>query len=642
MGTLYAILLLICGVNSRQYSIQLLENKPGLYFAKRFQFALTSEHWTIAIDTDLKEIEHKLEQIKSIWEETSILRNASDLNIWAGPYFLKAWNAITRTTARARQLYEIVGVGVAPTRAKRGLFDSIGFGLKALFGTMDSDDAEYYNEKISSIDSNQHRIYQLEKDQLTVVKHTLTAINHTMRDFKNNQDVILQAEEYLKNLQDLNHASIKKLEDVMVTRSRALDALKIIETVCSDIDREINRFYLGIDAMRHGKLSTMLISPEKLSKYLNEINIQLRTGSTLPLVVTTQTIHFYYELIETVAMLVQGHVIRVFLKIPLKYVDRTYTLYEVLPVPTPTLKVKENSLYTFINPGMEFVAISVNEQHFIPMTQRQVDECRGSSIKICNGPNVVNHLSSGLETCEIAFYKGVTPPMNRCDTRVTYIGTSMWIEIPKTTTWLFVIPKEESLTITCIGPDGHPEHDGTEWIQGTGLLTLPTKCQMTGSSFTIYSRVAYKSLEHENVSSVIRIPSVNFSSNFNVSSQMYDAIYKKLTNGTNQLRYVTNRFQELKAASIRLNELHDIMKQYEPNNFVPETKHYISVVAIIALIILALYFRVDKRCRKRSGLALLPLIVRKEKAKSVIDTDLTLDELEEIPLEDRIKMNRRK
>lgn len=126
---------------------------------------------------------------------------------------------------------------------------------------------------------------------------------------------------------------------------------------------------------------------------------------------------------------------------------------------------------------------------------------------------------------------------------------------------------------------------------------------------------------------------------------MYDAIYKKLTNGTNQLCYVTNRFHELKAANIRLNELHEIMKQYEPNNFIPETKHCISscfYCISIALIILALYFRVDKRCRKRNSLALLPLIIRKEKAKSVIDTDLTIDELEEIPLEDRIRMNRRK
>lgn len=33
-----------------------------------------------------------------------------------------------------------------------------------------------------------------------------------MRDFKSNQDVVLQTEEYLKNLQDTNHASIKNIK----------------------------------------------------------------------------------------------------------------------------------------------------------------------------------------------------------------------------------------------------------------------------------------------------------------------------------------------------------------------------------------------------------------------------------------------
>lgn len=629
------------GIYSKQYKIQFLDSKPGLYFAKRFQFALTSEHWTIAIDTDLKEIEQKLDRIKLIWEETSILRNSSDTTIWAGPYFLKAWNAIIRTTARARQLYEIVGAEVVSPRSRRGIFNSIGFGLKTLFGTMDSDDAEYYNEKISTIDSNQHRIYQLEKDQLTVVKHTVTAINHTMRDFKNNQDIILQAEEYLKNLQDLNRASIKKLEDIMITRSRAMDALKIIETVCNDIDVEINKFYLGIDAMRQGKLSTMLISPERLSIYLNEISLQLRTGSTLPLIVTPHTIHTYYDIIEVVAMLVQGHIIRVFLRVPLKYVDRTYTLYEVLPIPTPTPKAKENSLYTFINPAMEFIAISVDELHFMPMTQRQVDECRGGSIRICNKPNVVNHLNSGLETCEIAFFKGVTPPMSRCDVRITYIGTSIWVEIPRTLAWLFVIPREESLTITCLGLDGHPEHEGTEWVQGTGIIDLPTKCQMVGSSFTIYSRISYQSTEKINISNIIKIPTVNFSSNFNLNEQMYNIVYKKLTNSSHHLRYVTNRFQDIQAASIKLSALDDLMKQYEPNNFVPEPRHYISATILIILIAVAWYFRIDHICMSKRNVKLLPLFSRRTKPVTK-DEELTIDELEVIPLEDRIKMNRRK
>lgn len=154
MGTLYSILLLICRVYSRQYDIQLLENKPGLYFAKIFKFAFTPEDWTIAIVTDLNEIEHKLDQVTLIWVETSILGTQVITMIWAGPYFFKAWNAIICTTAKARQLYKIVGAEVGSLRIKQEIFNSIWFGLKTLFGTMDSDNTEYYNEKISTIDSN--------------------------------------------------------------------------------------------------------------------------------------------------------------------------------------------------------------------------------------------------------------------------------------------------------------------------------------------------------------------------------------------------------------------------------------------------------------------------------------------------------
>ena len=217
-------------------------------------------------------------------------------------------------------------------------------------------------------------------------------------------------------------------------------------------------------------------------------------------------------------------------------------------------------------------------------------------MKICNKPAVVNHLSSELETCEIAFYKGVTPPLSRFYTRITHVGTSMWMEIPGTSGWMFVIPKEESLTVTCLGPDGHPEHDGTEWIQGTGILTLPAKCQMVGSTFTIYSRVAYRSVEKLNVSDVIKIPTAK-AHKLNISNEMYDIISKKMANDNNHLRYVINRFEDLKAASIKLNMLDDIMKQYEPDDYFPEPRHYVSITVLIVLIGLAWYFRVDKlRC----------------------------------------------
>ena len=66
----------------------------------------------------------------------------------------------------------------------------------------------------------------------------------------------------------------------------------------------------------------------------------------------------------------------------------------MLPIPNPIPKTKENFLYTFINLGMGFLSVSISEQHFITMTQRQVDDYKGSSVTICNEPIVLNKLSS--------------------------------------------------------------------------------------------------------------------------------------------------------------------------------------------------------------------------------------------------------
>ena len=83
-------------------------------------------------------------------------------------------------------------------------------------------------------------------------------------------------------------------------------------------------------------------------------------------------------------------VIRIFLKIPIKHIDRTYSLYEVLPVPSPTPEAKENFIYTFINTGMDIIAIPINKQHFILVTQKQVDDYKGGNVTICGVSRVLS------------------------------------------------------------------------------------------------------------------------------------------------------------------------------------------------------------------------------------------------------------
>jgi hypothetical protein len=56
---------------------------------------------------------------------------------------------------------------------KIGVLNLIGGISKILFDTMDSEDASYYAEKISSLEKEQIDFLKLSKEQITVVKATL-------------------------------------------------------------------------------------------------------------------------------------------------------------------------------------------------------------------------------------------------------------------------------------------------------------------------------------------------------------------------------------------------------------------------------------------------------------------------------------
>ena len=59
------------------------------------------------------------------------------------------------------------------SRFKRWLFIFIEGISKVLFGTMDSEEASLYAEKISSLEKEQIDFLKLSKEQITVVKATL-------------------------------------------------------------------------------------------------------------------------------------------------------------------------------------------------------------------------------------------------------------------------------------------------------------------------------------------------------------------------------------------------------------------------------------------------------------------------------------
>jgi hypothetical protein len=81
------------------------------------------------------------------------------------------------------------------TREKRDVFNFIGGISKILFGTMDSEDANYYTDKISHLENEQLDFLSLSKEQITVVKTTLISINSTLRTVTENEKGLAKGKE---------------------------------------------------------------------------------------------------------------------------------------------------------------------------------------------------------------------------------------------------------------------------------------------------------------------------------------------------------------------------------------------------------------------------------------------------------------
>lgn len=83
-------------------------------------------------------------------------------------------------------------------RTKREWFDIIGRGAKVLLGTLDSDDAQYYNDAIKGVNENKETLTKLMKDQINVVKTTIVTFNSTLNAITTNQKILF---DNIKNIQ---------------------------------------------------------------------------------------------------------------------------------------------------------------------------------------------------------------------------------------------------------------------------------------------------------------------------------------------------------------------------------------------------------------------------------------------------------
>jgi len=137
-------------------TVQKFKESPGLYYDHVGEARLYSMEWKIVTYINLEVVDDNFETVKNYAQMSAEFCKKHEHKFWAN--YTGCLNNIRQTDRPIREVNELKlklrqltrnKDDLVHSREKRGLFNFIGGISKILFGVMDSEDANYYTNKIS-------------------------------------------------------------------------------------------------------------------------------------------------------------------------------------------------------------------------------------------------------------------------------------------------------------------------------------------------------------------------------------------------------------------------------------------------------------------------------------------------------------
>ena len=172
---------------------------------------------------------------------------------------------MNRLTKTEGLLKEITGQETGGKRKKRGVFNFIGELSKILFGTVDDDDdTKYYNEQIKFFEQNSEDMNTLLKQQLSVVRSSLGAVNNVEYNENLLKEGVRKVTEYMNTLKLETNEKMNLFSAKIEIEGHIVRVNSAMSTLQCNLDLLIDSV---INAQK-GVLKPQIISPLTLMEAL--------------------------------------------------------------------------------------------------------------------------------------------------------------------------------------------------------------------------------------------------------------------------------------------------------------------------------------------------------------------------------------
>lgn len=417
-------------------------------------------------------------------------------------------------------------------RKKRGLVDGVGYLANSLFGILDQNFAEKYQNDIKSIQNNENYLRDLIKNQTSIVELENQILKKSETNIQRQFDII----DSFVNQTNMNIASIEtEMEIISATtyiNSASLTAYLLINSLKTFQEMLFNT----LTNVYQGHIDVHLITPVHLIQQLGEISGNLPKTVSLPVENYKENIKDVYKLMNVKARVTETYFLFE-VHIPLVS-NEDYMIYQAIPLP-----VARGSELTYAQISSKYIAVNLKKSTYILLTGDDFGQCiqQRSTNFLCKTNLPSYDLHSNKAPCEakLLSHQNIAP----CDL-VPTVCKDEWIKLHSLNSWLAICCDSCSLRTIC-------SNDITTYtMNSSGLVTLSQGCVLQSKDLTLVAHREYNS---------------HMKMDYELTASTLDTSINKIVNLT--YRYAPNTLQSSATDSefAKIEEKIKIQKEKEAN-----------------------------------------------------------------------------
>jgi len=306
------------------------------------------------------------------------------------------WVRLNQFAKTEGLLKEITGQETGNKRKTRGVFNFIGKLSKVLFGTMDDDDAKYYNDQIKLFEQNSEDMNTLLRQQLSVVKSSLGAVNNTLTDVEYNENLLKEGISRVTKYMDTLRLEINEKMNLFSMKIEVEGHILRVNNAINVLQRNLDLLIDSVINAQKGVLQPQMISPITLMEALIKSVSAFPKDTTLPFPLSKDSAHFIPSLCD-LQMYIKNGFLGYMILLPL--VGRgNFNIYRLIPIPVPL----DRSKFLYIDTVKSFLWIDQARQYYFMTDKGWMDSCKilNSMKYVCkqNQPLLSSHLH---ESCMV-------------------------------------------------------------------------------------------------------------------------------------------------------------------------------------------------------------------------------------------------